>query len=91
MNENTCQNCAHYYQHYAFNKRKIIKVNCGHCVIPRLRNRRPYTAACEHFVAGPPDQDAFATKEYLSKELLQYLLNLPLLPEIEDISQKNPR
>ena len=39
---------------------------------------------CEHFFLADPDEQAFATKEYLSKELLQYLLNLELLPTIEN-------
>lgn len=84
MEKNTCRQCAHYYQHYALDARKIFRVNCGHCVMPKVRRREPYTVACEHFVAAPPDENAFATKEYLSKELLTYVLNLPLLPEIED-------
>ena len=41
------------------------------------------TKACENFSA-PPREDAFAAKEYLSKELLAYLLHLELLPEICD-------
>lgn len=36
------------------------------------------------FFHSDPDEQAFATKEYLSKELLQYLLNLELLPTIEN-------
>lgn len=84
MEKNTCGGCAYYYQHYAFNKRKIFRVNCGHCVMPKTRTRRPYTVACDNFIPAPPDEDAFATKEYLSKELLQYVLNLQMLPKIED-------
>ena len=57
-------------------------------MMPKAKRRQPYAAACEYFTAGPPDMDAFVTKEYLSKEFLQYLLNLPLLPEIEDVQVK---
>jgi len=35
-------------------------------------------------VKSEPDEEAFATKEYLSKTLLEYLLKLELLPEIHD-------
>ena len=52
--------------------------------MPKVRRRKPDTAACENFADAPPDENAFATKEYLSKELLTYVLNLPLLPEIKD-------
>ena len=90
MEKNTCRQCVHYYQHYALDARKIFRVNCGHCTMPKLRRREPYTVACEYFEAAPPDENAFATKEYLSKELLTYVLNLPLLPEIEDVN-KIPR
>ena len=84
MEKNVCGQCAHYYQHYAMDTRKIFKVNCEHCVMPKLRRKEPYAAACDYFEFAPPDVDAFATKEYLSKELLTYVLNLPLLPEIKD-------
>ncbi len=83
MEKQHCKKCAHYHQHYAFDARKIFRINCGHCTLPKVRNRRPDTIACEHFVQAQPDEYAFASKEYLSKELLQYLLNLELLPPIE--------
>ncbi len=79
-----CKNCAHYRQHYALDKRKIFRVNCGHCTFRKATRKRPDTVACDGFVSAPPDEDAFASKEYLSKELLQYLLHLELLPQIED-------
>ena len=84
MNDPICKNCSHYHQHYALDKRKIFRVFCGHCTLGRARHRKPYAPACEHFLYAPPDEFAFANKEYLSKELLQYLLNLPLLPNIYD-------
>lgn len=40
--------------------------------------------SCEHYEFAPPYSDDFATKKYLTKELLQYVLHLELLPEIED-------
>ena len=38
----------------------------------------------EHFEPGTEPTDAFISKAYLSRELLQYILNLELLPEISD-------
>ncbi len=84
MIEKECQNCKYYLQHYTFDKRKIFRVQCGHCIFPRPRTKRPYTKACENYTPGTVPEDAFASKEYLSKELLQYMLSLELLPEIED-------
>ncbi len=84
MEKKHCRNCAYYYQHYALDKRKIFRVYCGHCTYKKIKKKRPDSAACEMFSPAPLDEEAFATKEYLSKELLQYLLNLELLPHIED-------
>lgn len=48
------------------------------------KRKQPDAPACDAFSPAPPDENAFATKEYLSKELLQYLIRLELLPPIED-------
>ena len=84
MAEMYCKNCAHYYQHYTFDKRRIFRVYCGHCALTKSKRKPPDTRACENFVWAPPDESAFATKEYISKELLQYLTKLEFLPQIED-------
>ena len=52
-----------------------------------FQKQKPDTPACDQFDPAPPDESAFATKEYLSKELLQYLLSLELLPKIEDAAE----
>ncbi len=44
--------------------------------------------SCEHYVLAEPDEAAFVTKEYLSKELLAYLFRLELLPEIKEMEKK---
>ena len=82
-----CKDCAHFYQHYALDRRNLFRVYCGHCTLRSVRTKRPDAVACDGFVPAPPDEDAFATKEYLSKELLQYLLSLELLPQIEDTAK----
>ena len=84
MQQLTCKSCAHYKQHYALDKRKIFRVYCGHCMHLKSKTKRPDTKACEDYVEGEPDETAFATKEYLSKELWEYMLKLELLPEIYD-------
>ena len=83
MNTNQCETCQHYMQHYALNKRGIICVYCGHCTFSHPKRKRPDTKACENYTPGSPPEDAFASKEYLTKELLRYVLSLDLLPEIE--------
>lgn len=84
MSDLSCRNCGYYRQHYAFDKRRIFRVYCGHCTLLKAKRKKPDSNICEHFVFTEPDECAFATKEYLSKELLRYLLNLELLPEIRN-------
>lgn len=84
MNKQQCKSCQYFLQHYTFDKRKIFRVYCGHCIFSKPRCKQPHSAACENFAPGNSQEEAFASKEYLSKELLQYVLSLELLPEIED-------
>ena len=84
MADESCSKCKYYLQHYVLNSRKLFRVHCCHCVLSRGKQKRPVTKACESFVPGVNMIDAFSSKEYLSKELLQYVLSLELLPEIEE-------
>ena len=84
LEKRTCKKCQYYRQHYTFSGGRIIRVYCGHCTISRAKHKRPDADTCENFLYSPSQEDIFATKEYLSKTLLQYVLNLDLLPEIED-------
>ena len=83
MIQDSCKNCVHYHQHYSLGQRKLYRVYCGHCGLNARKKKQPDTAACENFASAPDNEQAFASKEYLSKELLQYLLHLELLPPIE--------
>ena len=83
MDKKYCGSCEYFHQHYILNGRGIVRVYCGHCTYQRIRTRRPDRDACDHYVPAPPDEDAFATREYLSKELLRYVLKLEPLPEIQ--------
>ena len=84
MEEKQCKDCQHFMQHLSLDKRRLFRVYCGHCTFSRVKRKLPDSKACENYIAGSPPEEAFATKEYLSKELLQYILSLDLLPEIED-------
>lgn len=84
MNNLECKDCQYFLQHYILDKQKFYKIYCGHCTFSRAKRKCPDMPACEHFTAGSADTDAFASKEYLTKELLQYMLTLDLLPEIKD-------
>lgn len=84
MDKNTCGNCVHYLQHYTLNKEKIFRVCCGHCTYLRAKRKRPYAKACENYSKAESNEQAFVSKEYLSKVLLEYVLNLELLPKINN-------
>ena len=87
MNHNTCNTCRYFRQHYAFDQRKLFRVYCGHCTYQRAKTKRPDSKVCENYIQSESDEKAFATKEYLSKALLEYMLKLDLLPEIQDMEK----
>ena len=82
MDNTFCKTCAHYRQHYTFDQRKIFQVYCGHCTYRKVKTKRPDSKACENYLPAESAEKAFATREYLSKALLEYMLGLELLPEI---------
>lgn len=84
MEGNACRNCRFYIQHYGLKNGQLFRVHCGHCTFSRARRRKPDTAACENFQPGETDEEAFVTRTYLSKELLRYVLDMELLPEIKE-------
>lgn len=91
MSEKYCQDCKHYLQHYGLDKRGLFQVYCGHCRLAWHKRKKPDTPACPQFTPGIPDADHFVRKEYLSKELLQYMLKMELLPEITDKENDPPQ
>ena len=80
-----CKDCRHYLQHYTLDEQKVFRVYCGHCTQSRIKHRSPDSKACGQFCPRTPNESTFATKEYLSRKLLNYVLSLELLPEIEDL------
>ena len=90
MSKTQCKDCKFFVQHYGLNQRKLFRLNCGHCItIHKMRQKRPDALSCDNFQPGPTDQEAFVSKEYLSKELLHYVLSLDLLPELQDAVVEN--
>ena len=85
MDKSQCCHCQYFIQHYALKGGKIFRVYCGHCTLcNKPKRKQPDASVCEHFTPGENEEDAFATKEYLSKALLGYILRMELLPPIQD-------
>lgn len=84
MQEYVCKDCVHYRQHYILSGEKLMKVYCGHCKRVRTKQKKPDTVRCEHFSLAESSVNMFVTKDYLTKELLQFVLGMDLLPEIKD-------
>ena len=64
MEDKTCKDCEYFRQHYIYTAKKFLTANCGHCVNPALKNRRPQTKACPNFEPAstrevpPPEKPA---------------------------------
>ena len=83
MDDIHCKDCQHYIQHYALDKQKLFRVYYGHCAYLKPKAKRPDAKICKNFIEGTSGEEAFVSKEYLSKALLAYMTGLELLPEIE--------
>ncbi len=56
MENQTCQTCKYYHQHYVkYGKNHYLPVDEGHCAHPRLKFRKPETPACQKFSAQRSD------------------------------------
>lgn len=84
MENKFCKNSAYFRQHYTFDKQRIFRVFCGHCTLKNPTEKKPDAKICAHFAPAEPAEDAFVSKEFLSKALLDYMLRMELLPEIQD-------
>lgn len=91
MADQRCGACRYYLQHYTLNTRRIVQVHCGHCTLKRPWHKKPDAKACDRFIHGGNVEDSFVSREYLSKELLRYMLDLELLPDIEKAERSNIR
>ena len=90
MNDPICKNCQFFRQHYILDGKKLFRVYCGHCTFQKPKRKLPDSKICDQFIPGADDTEAFASKEYITKELLQYLLKLELLPEITEAPENKP-
>ena len=89
MEDRYCKECSHFYQHYGMGEGRVFRLYCGHCVrLTRSRHRKPDSCACENFEIASPTEDTFVDREYLSKALLNKVLDMKLLPDIEDALHK---
>ena len=52
--DKTCGECAHFFQHYGRDGWKYFEINCGHCVHPRLKEKKPDQKSCDKFRDGRP-------------------------------------
>ena len=88
MENKYCKDCAHFHQHYGLNRKRLFRLYCGHCTAKsRIQKRQPDGHVCENFVMASPHEEAFASKEYLSKALIEYFMRLELLPPIGDTEE----
>jgi len=44
-----CKDCKYFVQHYIKFGRKFTETNYGHCIYPRMKNRKMMQVICEHF------------------------------------------
>lgn len=84
MEKQTCQTCIYFHQHYSLKTGKLMRVCCGHCTFSGVKTKHPFKAACDNYTYAPGDEATFATKHFLTKELIKKLLELEFLPSIED-------
>lgn len=88
MSGATCNSCMYFKQHYTLDEQAIFRVYCGHCTYQRVRPKQPDGKICKYYAQKNPVENAFVSKKYLSKKLLEYMLSLELLPAIKDETQQ---
>ena len=85
MDTMKCKNCGNYIPHYGLLDGRLYRLYCGHCTVQPYKRRHPDKQVCEKFVPGTSREETFASKEYLSKKLLEKILDMELLPQIHDL------
>ena len=56
----TCQDCRHFVQHYVKDYcgyRDYVECFAGHCVYPRMKDKKQRTKACKYFEQGNYDEE----------------------------------
>ncbi len=88
MRQPTCNFCEHFCRHYTLDQKRIFRVHCGHCTYPKIKAKKPDAGICGKYSRKEPDENAFVSKEYLSRVLLDYVTKLELLPEIQRLNEE---
>ena len=81
MNEKNCQHCKNYVQHYGLFDGKLKVVYCGHCKANYTKRKHPDDPACPKFVFDQSIKMKMVSKEYLTRKLLQHILEMELWSE----------
>lgn len=86
MDDYICGNCIYFRQHYILEVERCTAINCGHCIYPRLKNRKPGSEACANYSARTtplvlPDREQVI--RFLTTEMLQHILDIDLPPEVK--------
>ena len=84
MEEKFCKDCKHFCQHYRLDETGFVRVFCGHCMLMRHKSKKSYQKICDSFEPGENMEACFVKKQYLTKELLKWVLKMDLLPEIRE-------
>ena len=87
MSKPTCKTCLYFHQHYTLKGGKLLRIFCGHCIFPKVKHKDPHTQACDHYTPGDADENAFASKKYLTKEMIRQLFEMEFLPQIDDCTE----
>ncbi len=71
-NENhSCENCAHYFQHYGWTANHFVKVCCGHCKKNKYTKKEqknfPFINGCEEW--QPKEKEIARQKKNLAENL----------------------
>ena len=83
MDKKLCRECANYIRHYGLFEGKLRPVFCGHCLCCHKKRIQPDAPACEKFISGVSPEKEMVTKEYLTKKLLQHILEMDIWQESE--------
>ena len=81
----TCENCAHFEQHYYLDAQYCGALDCGHCIRGRTKHRKASASACAHFQERehPPRlPDRNGVIHFLTTKILQRLMEMELPPEV---------
>lgn len=84
MNTLTCKTCSYFRHHYHIDEECYMQIDCGHCIYPRLKHRKPNTKACsyyQHRATPPLLPNRNQVVYFLTTQILEHILTLPLPPE----------